>query len=902
MKKLTLYSLKLLISFSIFLSATVFAKTVYLTDLEGRFEPLNQLIKDGTLVITPEGGLEFSSPDTKLVFGGDLMDRGPHTIRLMKFISNLKQKYPDRVALIWGNRDLNKLSFAADREEKMMQLQDGKYREYLSAKYNSMDLAERNGKTLESLNTAENQVTFWAEQYGLTKAIEFHQQELREIRKAEVTYSEAAIDFADMISNPKREFFNYIRLGQLVHSEGTVVYLHGGLPAQNGFVPDSSTIHDNFDSWQRDINSWAKEQINDFIKGLSQGQLGGRGRKLIFYGDALFDSTIKKVWNHDNSVIYGPRFKEDSNFRLPNESTLQWLKENGKTMVVLGHSPAGNIPTPLRGQDIFYVMADTSYSPNGVNTRITIDGEQIRVNGLLENGSAIDYTTSARDRSSPIGLKFGDETVVAKTTEGKFVLFKYVGYEKHERIVSASEVPFSSLKMPVYQENAEFEGQKRELLKALTERGSRVIELNVFESEFLNGRRPVLFSGSSAYADPTQESIVRQMIEESLKTLDPSKVVIVTGATDKGPEKIVHEIASKLGFYVHGLVVSAAVPEEVSKKVNSISWVGHDWASQPKTGMDFVRNNSGFGIIIGGGGLLQKGLEYGRSIGANFVVASNVKHGNGSVSASMNFATQMRESSFASGHSLSRLIRKSFYHSTKKVIVESTAEQAINAIKNRGKKVVTFIGFSGAGYNDKNALLTALRNEISQLDPKTTIINIGGTPDGIGALYELAKVAGFETTGIVSSQAKAEWISPFCDRTYMIKDATWGGYVNATKVLSPTSRAMIGASDSVVAIGGGAVGRDEFLTAIERGLPSKFIAAEMDRAKAIAKATKANKPIPTEFRGDLELQLEKSGQLKSSVQTWNVRVSESNITTLKTTTDSKVKGSGGGNRCADLFR
>lgn len=873
-------------------SSFAFGKTVYLTDLEGRFEPLNQLIKDGTLIIVNDGSLEFSDAETKLVFGGDLMDRGPHTLRLMRFLIGLKQKYPDRVNLIQGNRDLNKLSFSIDREEKMASLQDPKYHEFLQGKLSQIEESKRAGLTVESMNTAEHQVQWWAEQYGLTKAIEFHQQELRELKKTEVTYNEAAKDFADMISNPNREYLNYIKLGQLVHSEGSVVYLHGGLPAQNGFVPDSATIHENFGEWERALNQWGQSQVRDFIAGVTQGNMGGRGKKLVFYGDALYDSTIKKVWNHDNSVVYGPRFKEEGNFRLPSDSAVDWLKANGKSMLILGHSPAGNIPTPLRGQDILVVMADTSYSPNGVNTKITIDGERIDVQGKLENGTDIHYQTSARDRSSPIGRRLGEEAVVATTSDRRMVLFKYVGYEKHERIVGVNEVPFSSLKIPTYEENAEFETQKRDLLKALAERGARVIELNTFEGEFLNGRTPVLFSGSSAYADPTQEAVARQMIEESLRNLDPSKVVIVTGATDKGPEKMVHELASKLGFYVHGLVVSAAVPEEVSKKVNSLSWVGHDWASQPKTGMDFIRNNNGFGIILGGGGLLQKGLEYGRSIGAKFIVASNVKHGDGAVSASMNFASTMREFSFSDGSSLARILKRSFYRSVKKTIVESTAEQAISALKGRGKQVVTFIGFSGAGYQDQEGLLKALRSELTTLDPKRTIINIGGTPDGIGALYEIAKQFGFETAGIVSTQAKAEWISPFCDRTYMIKDGTWGGFVNNTRVLSPTSRAMIGASDSVIAVGGGAVGRDEFITAKERGLPTKFIAAEMDRQKAIAKATKAGKPIPTEFRGDLELQLVKQGLLTTSSQTWNQR---ENSTAGRT-----IRG-GGGNRCADLF-
>jgi transaldolase len=43
---------------------------------------------------------------------------------------------------------------------------------------------------------------------------------------------------------------------------------------------------------------------------------------------------------------------------------------------------------------------------------------------------------------------------------------------------------------------------------------------------------------------------------------------------------------------------------------------------------------------------------------------------------------------------------------------------------------------------------------LDEFDPSKTIVNIGATPEGIGAVYELAKRRGFTTTGIVSTQAK----------------------------------------------------------------------------------------------------------------------------------------------------
>ena len=48
------------------------------------------------------------------MFGGDAVDKGNGDIRFVRAMLRLKKRYPDRVHLIVGNRDCNKLRFGTE--------------------------------------------------------------------------------------------------------------------------------------------------------------------------------------------------------------------------------------------------------------------------------------------------------------------------------------------------------------------------------------------------------------------------------------------------------------------------------------------------------------------------------------------------------------------------------------------------------------------------------------------------------------------------------------------------------------------------------------------------------------------------------------------------------------------
>jgi hypothetical protein len=184
----------------------------------------------------------------------------------------------------------------------------------------------------------------------------------------------------------------------------------------------------------------------------------------------------------------------------------------------------------------------------------------------------------------------------------------------------------------------------------------------------------------------------------------------------------------------------------------------------------------------------------------------------------------------------------------------ASAHRIKGFVKGTGKQVLTFVGYSGAGYEDPAAMLEAAGRILDRHPPARTLVNIGGTAEGIGAVYEQAKRKGFETMGIVSVLARKENLplSPYVDRLFFVQDDTWGGRLPKSRKLSPTSAAIVGVSAELVGIGGGEVGRDELLAAKQAGKPVEFIPADLNHRKAIEKAAQKGLPAPTEFRGAVD--------------------------------------------------
>lgn len=185
------------------------------------------------------------------------------------------------------------------------------------------------------------------------------------------------------------------------------------------------------------------------------------------------------------------------------------------------------------------------------------------------------------------------------------------------------------------------------------------------------------------------------------------------------------------------------------------------------------------------------------------------------------------------------------------MVKQVTIQEILNFFKSTEKHVVTFVGYSGAEYEDKAEMIIIANNILNEYNPASTMINIGATLQGIGAIYELAQRRGFTTSGIISTQAKLfnATISQFVDHVFYVEDPTWGGFIEGTDRLSPTSTVMVEVSDTMIGIGGGEIGRDELMAAKRSGKEVRFFPAEMNHQIARDTAMKKGLPEPLDFRG-----------------------------------------------------
>lgn len=89
----------------------------YCTDIEGNLAYWKRFISISKVLEESETGVVLKS-NCYFVYGGDVCDRGPGDIRVMRDLISLKKANPDRVYIILGNRDVNKMRLLTELQDE----------------------------------------------------------------------------------------------------------------------------------------------------------------------------------------------------------------------------------------------------------------------------------------------------------------------------------------------------------------------------------------------------------------------------------------------------------------------------------------------------------------------------------------------------------------------------------------------------------------------------------------------------------------------------------------------------------------------------------------------------------------------------------------------------------------
>jgi nicotinate-nucleotide adenylyltransferase len=571
------------------------------SDWEGKEDALLTHISNGDLRLV-NGELEFAHPNSEFLFGGDLFNLGPDSAKLLDLMAKFKNRYPERVHLVWGNHDLNILSLVAGYQR----------------------LQKAHGTPLGIVKA-------WQKEQALNDVLRYHQQGLAKKLGKPVSEEQAAADFLRS-ALPGGERFEFIRLGQIGGGHGRKFFVHGGLTDENlGVIPGRTEKYTDLKRWASDFGEDARRELDRIS---AQYKSGKPVRSwLLGYGDAVWDDEAKALFAESQSVIYPVRVKDGMNVRAPTDKVREALKANGYDSLLLFHTPQIAVtPIDVEGFTVYY--CDTSRAQNGAKSTIDFFGDEARIRNVLTDGTAFEVTHRAGE-GGMIGKLYDGYFVVGRRGDD-FVLTRFGnGFMVEEKMLPVAEAKAHPEKFSVGTAavNTEEDARRKVLLDFLNKKGLRPQTPLEIEESMLRGRKTVTLSYASKWSHQEEaESSIRAFARAYLSDPQNAGTAFITGGTYNGGEAIwmdeIHlanrSLAPEKRFKIVAFASGAAVPHELFGHLDAIAVTGFDWDSPLLSAIEVTKRRNGLVLFGGGGGVVKRGIAAAKAKGANFLLFSNL--------------------------------------------------------------------------------------------------------------------------------------------------------------------------------------------------------------------------------------------------------------------------------------
>jgi len=377
----------------------------FVTDVEGNLEYWNRWVGANSEIVRrrADGRLELAA-EAMLVYGGDAVDKGPGDIRLCRELVGLKERYPERVVLVAGNRDLNKLRLTAELSaEDLARPAEAVPRPHWDGS------AVSYAAFLDGAASSRATKCRWLLEHtlGCVGAFEFRRQELEALGAREPSDEAVAESFLREIE-PGGSLRAYLERAVVAARIGDTLFVHGSCDRLSaGFVPPLETRfdvgRDGDPAHPPSRPAYADVSVDDWIDGLNDllrrgleehrrrpgwddaacARRGGEALMALQNRCALWGrSVVSNCWADGGNVhSAAARRRRDAAWTPPVSPTAfeassgyasdpfdadvaAWLKAHGVRRVVSGHKPVGDSPALLspKYHGVELVCADTSYA------------------------------------------------------------------------------------------------------------------------------------------------------------------------------------------------------------------------------------------------------------------------------------------------------------------------------------------------------------------------------------------------------------------------------------------------------------------------------------------------------------------------------------------------------------
>lgn len=368
------------------------ARIHFITDTEGHFPSFyHSIFKSRVVHFNPQGQLDFRReiPNPYFIFGGDLYDRGLSDYKLTEILLDFKNRFPERVFLLVGNREATKTRLFTELNPKYIRqrLLKGSAPFWLLAKphqlpidYVKIQMLEQGKSTdnpseiesyVNSLDIKDCQLIYlkWMleQNMGCPHTIKYHTEHLAAqsgCAPGEISEKQV-LDSLLEITAPTGLIGQYLQRTQMVAlvPDTSIVAVHGGFTPDNiGRMPyflkdeeriaDARTWLNRMNDWYKAaVDKWARMTWDDMPLDLNPAR-------------SAIDTFSDIVPGYYYSIVTASMLDMKRQFQAVPEIVSDYLHRSKIHTVLTGHQPCGDHPAILRARDdkVVFVNGDISYA------------------------------------------------------------------------------------------------------------------------------------------------------------------------------------------------------------------------------------------------------------------------------------------------------------------------------------------------------------------------------------------------------------------------------------------------------------------------------------------------------------------------------------------------------------